>query len=44
MRKSVSNTALIEALNLVERRAAIETGQESENVNLTDRLARSALL
>jgi hypothetical protein len=29
------NTALIESLNSVEKRAAIEAGQEQENVNLT---------
>ena len=30
------NTALIESLNSVEKRAAIETGQEQENVQISD--------
>jgi hypothetical protein len=39
------NTALIESLSSVERRAAIETGQEQENVNLTGQIsARSIAL
>jgi hypothetical protein len=32
------NTALIECMNSVEKRAAIETGQEQENVNLTGQI------
>ena len=35
------NTALIEALNSVEKRPAIETGQEQENVNLTGQISRA---
>jgi enoyl-[acyl-carrier-protein] reductase (NADH) len=37
------NTALIEALNSVERRAAIETGQEQENVNLTGQISAKSI-
>jgi hypothetical protein len=33
------NSALIEGLNSVEKRAAIETGQEQENVNLTRQIS-----
>jgi hypothetical protein len=36
-------TALIEAPNSVERRAAIETGQEQENVNLTRHISAKSL-
>jgi hypothetical protein len=39
------DTGVIEALNSVEKRAAIETGQEQENVNLTGQIsARSIAL
>jgi hypothetical protein len=37
------NTALIEALNSVEKRAAIETGQEQENVNLTGQISAKSI-
>src|SRR5215470_9917193 len=37
------NTALIEALNSVEKRAAIETGQEHENVNFTGQISAKAV-
>jgi hypothetical protein len=37
------NTALIESLNSVEKRAAIETGQESENVNLTGQISAKSI-
>jgi hypothetical protein len=34
---------VIEALNSVERRAAIETGQEQENVNLTGQISAKSI-
>jgi hypothetical protein len=37
------NTALIEGLNSVEKRAAIETGQEQENVNLTGQISAKSI-
>ena len=37
------NTALIESLNSVEKRAAIETGQEQENVNLTGQISSKSI-
>jgi hypothetical protein len=37
------NTALIEALNSVERRAAIETGQEQENVSITGNISAKSI-
>jgi hypothetical protein len=37
------DTALVEALNSVERRAAIETGQEQENVNLTGQISAKSI-
>jgi phage terminase small subunit len=37
------NTALIEALNSVEKRAAIETGQEQENLNLTGQISAKSI-
>ena len=37
------NTALIESLNSVEKRAAIETGQEQENVNLTGQISAKSI-
>jgi len=37
------NTPLIEALNSVEKRVAIETGQEQENVNFTGQVSSRAV-
>jgi hypothetical protein len=37
------NTPLIESLNSVEKRAAIETGQEQENVNLTGQISAKSI-
>jgi hypothetical protein len=37
------NTALIESMNSVEKRAAIETGQEQENVNLTGQISAKSI-
>lgn len=37
------NTALVEALNSIEKRAAIETGQEQENVNVTGHVTNKAI-
>ena len=37
------NTPLIEALNSVEKRAAIETGKEQENFNLTGQISSNAI-
>jgi hypothetical protein len=37
------DTDVIEALNSVERRAAIETGQEQENVNLTAQISQKSM-
>jgi hypothetical protein len=37
------DTGVIEALNSVERRAAIETGQEQENVNLTGQISAKSI-
>jgi hypothetical protein len=37
------DTALVEALNSVERRAAIETGHEQENVNLTGQISAKSI-
>jgi len=37
------NTALIEALNSVEKRAAIETGQEQENIQVTGQVTSKAI-
>jgi hypothetical protein len=37
------NAALIESLNSVEKRAAVETGQESENVNLTGQISAKSI-
>jgi hypothetical protein len=37
------NTALIESLNSVDKRAAIETGQEQENVNLTGQISAKSI-
>ena len=37
------NTALIESLNSVEKRAAIETGQESENIQVTGHMSARAM-
>jgi hypothetical protein len=37
------DTGLVEALNSVERRAAIETGQEQENVNLTGQISAKSI-
>jgi phage terminase small subunit len=37
------DTALVEAMNSVERRAAIETGQEQENVNLTGQISAKSI-
>jgi hypothetical protein len=37
------DTGAIEALNSVEKRAAIETGQEQENVNLTGQISAKSI-
>jgi hypothetical protein len=37
------NVALIESLNSVEKRAAIETGQESENVSITGNISAKSI-
>jgi hypothetical protein len=37
------DTGVIEVLNSVERRAAIETGQEQENVNLTGQISAKSI-
>jgi hypothetical protein len=37
------DTGVIEALNSVERRAAIETGQEQANVNLTGQISAKSI-
>jgi phage terminase small subunit len=37
------DTALVEAMNSVEKRAAIETGQEQENVNLTGQISQKSI-
>jgi hypothetical protein len=37
------DTGAIEALNSVEKRAAIETGQEQENVNLTGQIGSKSI-
>jgi len=37
------DTALVESMNSVEKRAAIETGQESENVNLTGQISSKSI-
>ena len=37
------NTALIESLNSIERRAAIETGQEQENVQVTGNISSKSI-
>jgi phage terminase small subunit len=37
------DTGVIEALNSVERRAAIETGQEQENINLTGQISAKSI-
>ena len=37
------DTALVESMNSVEKRAAIETGQESENVNLTGQVSTKSI-
>jgi hypothetical protein len=37
------NTALIESLNSIERRAAIETGQEPENVQVTGNISSKSI-
>ena len=37
------NTALIESLNSIERRAAIETGQEQENVAITGNISSKSI-
>jgi Terminase small subunit len=37
------DTSAIEALNTVERRAAIETGQEQENVNVTGQISAKSI-
>jgi hypothetical protein len=37
------DTGVIEALNSVERRLAIETGQEQENVNLTGQISAKSI-
>jgi len=37
------DTGVIEALNSVEKRAAIETGQEQENVNFTGQVSSRAV-
>ena len=37
------NTALIESLNSVEKRAAIETGQEQENIQVTGQISAKAV-
>ena len=37
------DTGVIEALNSVEKRAAIETGQEQENVNLTGHVSAKSI-
>jgi phage terminase small subunit len=37
------DTALVEAMNSVERRAAVETGQERENVNLTGQISAKSI-
>ena len=37
------DTGAIEALNSVEKRAAIETGQDQENVNLTGQISSKSI-
>ena len=37
------DTALVESMNSVEKRAAIETGQEQENVNLTGQISSKSI-
>jgi hypothetical protein len=37
------DTALVDAMNSVERRAAIETGQEQENVSLTGQISAKSI-
>ena len=37
------DTGVIEALNSIEKRAAIETGQEQENVNLTGQISAKSI-
>jgi hypothetical protein len=37
------DTGVIEALNAVERRAAIETGQEQENIQLTGQISQKSM-
>ena len=37
------NTALIESMNSVEKRAAIETGQEQENVSITGNISAKSI-
>ena len=37
------DTGVIEALNAVEKRAAIETGQESENIQVTGQISARAM-
>jgi len=37
------DTAAVEALNSIEKRAAIETGQEQENVNFTGQVSARAI-
>jgi hypothetical protein len=37
------DTGMVEAMNSVEKRAAIETGQEQENVNLTGQISAKSI-
>jgi phage terminase small subunit len=37
------DTGMVEAMNAIEKRAAIETGQESENVNLTGHISAKSI-
>jgi hypothetical protein len=37
------DTGMIESMNSVEKRAAVETGQESENVNLTGQISAKSI-
>jgi enoyl-[acyl-carrier-protein] reductase (NADH) len=37
------DTGAIEALNSIEKRAAVETGQEQENVNLTGQISAKSI-
>jgi hypothetical protein len=37
------DTGMVEAMNSVEKRAAVETGQEQENVNLTGQISAKSI-